>query len=195
MNQEAMLKPALVGGVALGVLSALPVVSAVNCLCCAWVIGGGILAANLYVKASPITVTLGRGVALGLLTGVIGAIVDTVFSVPLHMVLAGMGMGIAEQLREALGQVPNLPPETRDAVYSILSGEGSVGLLFIVLGGLIKLLIYGPMAMIGGAIGVAIFEKRSPGSGSAQAPPPPRASYEELPSPPPPPDGSRERGE
>lgn len=53
MNQEGMLKPALTGGVLLGILSALPFVSAFNCLCCAWVIGGGMLAAHLFVSSSP----------------------------------------------------------------------------------------------------------------------------------------------
>jgi len=71
MNKDSFLKSALIGGVALGVLSALPVLGAVNCLCCAWVIGGGMFAAHLYVKEAQLPVTLGTGVLLGLLAGVI----------------------------------------------------------------------------------------------------------------------------
>ncbi len=37
MNEQGMFKPALIGGVLLGVLSAIPLVSALNCFCCAWV--------------------------------------------------------------------------------------------------------------------------------------------------------------
>src|SRR5512137_1271769 len=92
MNKDSFLKSALIGGVALGVLSALPVLGAVNCLCCAWVIGGGMLAAHLYVKDSPTPVTLGTGVLLGLLAGVVGAVVDTLFTIPLHMALRGSAL-------------------------------------------------------------------------------------------------------
>ncbi len=164
MDQEKMLKPALIGGVILGVLSAIPVISAFNCLCCAWVIGGGMLAAHLYVKGSPMAVTLGRGVALGFLTGVIGAVVDTLFSIPIHMAMKNIGMGFVEQIREGLEQVPNLPPETRDALRSVFSGSTGFSLVFVILTGFFKLIIYGIMAMLGGAIGVAVFEKRKPGT-------------------------------
>ena len=65
MNEDSMLKPALVGGVLLGILSALPLINYFNCICCAWVILGSVVAARLYVKDSSVPVTLGRGVALG----------------------------------------------------------------------------------------------------------------------------------
>jgi hypothetical protein len=183
MDQEGMLKPALIGGVLLGVLSAIPVISLFNCLCCAWVIAGGMLAAHLYIKGSPMAVTLGRGVALGLLTGAIGAVVDTLFSIPVHLALRSIGMGFAGQMRQVFDQVPNLPAETRDALNSIFAGGGGVSLVFIVLSGFFKLVVYGIMAMLGGTIGVALFEKRKPGATygiSGPIPPPPS----DLPPPP-----------
>ncbi len=187
MDQEGMLKPALIGGVALGVLSAIPVISAFNCVCCAWVIAGGMLAAHLYVKSSPMVVTLGRGVALGLLTGVIGAVVDTLFSIPLHVALRSVGMGFVEQMREVLDQVPNLPPETKETLRSLFAEGGGISVLFLILSGLFKVVIYGIMAMLGGAIGVALFEKRKPGTSyGAPGPYPPPPS--DLPPPPPPPE-------
>jgi hypothetical protein len=185
MNQDGFAKPALIAGVLIGVLSALPVVGALNCLCCAWVIAGGVLAAYLHVQASPITVTLGRGVVLGLLAGAIGAVVDTLFSIPLHFALAGVGMGIAEQMNEALEQVPNMPADVRDALRSIFAGGGQAGVVFVILAGFFKLAIYSLVGMLGGAIGAAIFEKRPPGADSRTGPPvyqPPR----EVPPPVPP---------
>lgn len=179
MNQEGMLKPALIGGVLLGVLSALPVVGAVNCLCCAWVIAGGVVAANLYVKSAPVAVTLGTGALLGLVTGAIGAIVDTVFSIPLHIAMAGAGMGVAQQVRQAAEQLP-MTPETRDALLGIVSAGGGTGIFFMILSGIFKLVLYSLIATIGGALGVAIFEKRKPGV-------PPVPPYTPPPPPPPPP--------
>ncbi|NWG13036.1 MAG: hypothetical protein HXY20_05815 [Acidobacteria bacterium] len=177
MNRESMYRPALIGGVALGVLSALPVIGAFNCACCAWVIGGGMLAAHLYVKDSPTAVTLGNGVLLGLITGLIGAFVDTVFSIPLHMAMSGVGMGVAEYLREMAEEIPNMPPEARDVLRSLAASGVGIGSVFFFIAALLKFFIYGIVAMLGGVLGVALFEKRTPGSRipaemSAYQPPP-----------------------
>jgi hypothetical protein len=176
MNQERMFKPALIGGVILGILSALPFVNVLNCFCCAWVIGGGMVAAYLFVQESAAVVTLGQGVLLGLLTGVIGGIVQTLFSIPLHLMLAGFGMSILQQMQQAVEQVPNLPPETRDT-FRALFGRGGWGIAFWILTGFVTVVIYALVGMLGGTIGVAVFEKRKP-----QAP----DYYPPVPPPPPP---------
>ncbi len=184
MNQEGMLKPALIGGVLLGVLSVIPVINLGNCLCCAWVIGGGVLASFLYVKSSPVAVTLGRGVALGLLAGAIGAIVDTMFSIPLQILLSRLGMG-AEGVQQILDQIPQLPPEFKKALLSALAGGKGIGVLVIVLGAFFKLVVYSAVAMLGGAIGVAVFEKRDARVQARAA----ETSYRPPPDVPPPPPG------
>jgi len=171
MNEGNMLKPALIGGVLLGVLSSIPVISAFNCVCCAWVIGGGILAAYLYVKDSPIAVTLGRGVALGLFAGFIGAVVHGFFMIPLYFLMNRAGMGIMNSIREALERVPNLPPEAEAALRG-LSGEGEVGIFLFAASLVFTLVIFCLAAMIGGAVGVAIFEKRKAGTPPLNAMPP-----------------------
>ena len=183
MNQESLLKSALIGGVALGVLSALPVISAVNCLCCAWVVAGGVLAAYLQVKNSAAAVSLGTGVLLGLITGVIGAVVDTLFSIPLTMAMSGIGMGFAEQMRQMVEEVPSMPPEARETLRSLAAGGVGVGSALFILAAFFKLFLYAVMAMIGGALGVALFEKRKPGApGVPAAYQPPSGS---IPPPPP----------
>jgi hypothetical protein len=183
MDREGMLKSALAGGVLLGVLSALPLVNLVNCLCCAWVIAGGVLAAYLYVKGSPFPVTLGSGLVLGLLAGAIGAIVDTVLSIPLNVVMTNVGMGLSEQTRDMVDMFPNLPPETRDAVLDMLSAGPGTGLFFLLMAGVFKLVVYALIAMLGGALGVALFEKRKTGTQPVVAPPvyPPPPPPEDLP--------------
>jgi hypothetical protein len=181
MNQNRMLKPALIGGVLLGILSAVPPVSLFNCACCAWVIGGGILAANLYVRSSPTAVTLGTGFLLGLLTGAIGGVVSTLFSIPIRMLLVSMGMWGAGEMRQMLSEL-NLPPEWRDLLTSVMSNSGSPHIAFIVVAGLINVVVYALVAMLGGVLGVAIFEKRK-----VQGPPPTYQPPINLPPPPPPP--------
>ena len=44
MNSN-LVQPALYGGLVMGVLSALPLISAGNFCCCMWVISGGLVAA------------------------------------------------------------------------------------------------------------------------------------------------------
>ncbi len=183
MNQEGMLKPALIGGVLLGILSVIPVISLGNCLCCAWVVGGGVLASYLYVKGSPVGVTLGRGVALGLLTGAIGALVDTIFSIPLQVLLSRLGMGAGEEIQQIMERIPQFPPELKRTILSVLTGDKGISLLVIVFGALFKLAIDCVVAMIGGALGVAIFEKRD----TRGQPPSTGISYPAPPIAPPPP--------
>ncbi len=162
MNEESMLKPALIGGVLLGILSSIPIISAFNCVCCAWVIGGGVLAAYLYVKDSAVPVTLGRGVALGLFTGFIGAIVNALFMIPLYFLMNRAGTGIWDAIREALERVPNLPPEAEAALRG-LSDKAGLGILFLITALVFTLLVFCLAGMLGGAIGVALFEKRKLG--------------------------------
>jgi hypothetical protein len=185
MNREGMLKPAVVGGVLLGILSSLPVISRFNCVCCAWVIGGGVLAAYLYVKDSAAAVTLGRGAALGLLAGLIGTAVIAVFSIPLYLIAAKGGLGLEEQLKQAMDQIPSFPRESREMLTALFAREGFL-VVFYAMGLLFLLVTNCVMAALGGTLGVALFEKRS--SGSAKSGPPTYEPPASIPPPPSPPD-------
>jgi hypothetical protein len=172
MNRESMLKPALIGGVALGVLSAIPIIGMFNCACCAWVLIGGLLAAYLYVKESSIPVSLGRGAGLGLITGVIGSMICTLFTIPILLLSAGPGgFNFASMLQQQMEKMPNVPLETRQAMDKLAAGGGLV-FLFVILGVLFSLFIFAIFGMIGSTVGVALFEKRTIGT-----PPPNPPSY------------------
>jgi len=191
MNDDLMLKPALIGGVLLGILSAVPVVNLGNCLCCAWVIGGGMLAANLYIKSSPDPVRLGSGVSLGLMTGAIGGVVATLFGIPFQILLRGVVSRFDQEIQRAVSEQMNLPPEVKETLTAILAGGGNLNLFTIVIGGIMNLIIYSLIAMIGGVLGVALFEKRriEPPAPYQRprppAPPPPAEPPSEPPSEPP----------
>jgi hypothetical protein len=157
-----MLKPALIGGVLLGILSSLPYINAANCCCCAWVIGGGVLAAYLYVKDSPYPVSMGNGILVGLFAGIIATVVSSVFLIPLNFLLSFGGLGFAEQFRELAEQMPNIPPQTREAIRAF-SSRSDMSVILFLLHIAVTLAIYCLFAMLGGVIGVAIFEKRKPG--------------------------------
>ena len=79
MNNK--LKPALIGGVFIGLLSVIPFVSAANICCCLWAILGGMLATYLYVKNSPMPASAGDGAVLGVIAGAIGAVIHFVIGI------------------------------------------------------------------------------------------------------------------
>lgn len=172
MNTETMWKPALGGGVLLGVLSALPVIGALNCFCCAWAILGGGFAAYLYVKHSPAAVTLGRGALLGALTGAVGTAVYALFSIPLHFLPGDATARIAERMRETLAGMPDAPPETLEMLEALTS-SGNFPALLLVSGLAVSLVLYCLFAMLGGAVGVALLEKRPVGAAVPPRPPAP----------------------
>lgn len=182
MNGKSMLKPAMIGGVALGILSAMPMLGMFNCVCCAWVIAGGILAAHLYVKESPFPVSLGRGAALGLTTGVIGAVVSGLFSIPIFLMSGGLGKSnFADALRQQMDKMGNVPPETRQMMESLAADSGMI-FLFIIIGFFFSLIVFALFGLMGSTIGVALFEKRTIGTPPPNPPPAPPTA--EIPPPP-----------
>src|ERR1051325_5506281 len=70
-----MTQAVLLGGLFLGVLSALPIISAGNC-CCLWTLGGGMLAAYLAQQQAPQRPRrLRDGARIGFLAGLAGAVI------------------------------------------------------------------------------------------------------------------------
>ena len=128
--KPSMSVPVIAGGLFLGVLSALPPISFLNCACCILVIGGGLLASYLYMKGYPVDaprVSYGDGALLGLLAGLVGAVVDTVVSIPINLML-NFGFSNQEAL-EQLRNTPEIPPELVQFLESIMAGGGHRDLL------------------------------------------------------------------
>ena len=141
-------KPALLGGVITGVLSVIPLVS--TC-CCIWAALGGLLATFLYIRSAPVPVSTGEGATVGAITGVIGAIVYLIIGIPLGILL-GTGAQFEEAIRRGGLEVP------------------LTGIALIIIGSLVVALLLLVSAIVGGLIGVPIFEKRK---GQTVPPPPP----------------------
>lgn len=148
------LQPALLGGAFVGVLSALPIVSAGNFCCCLWLVLGGVLAAYVMQQNHPEPIGLADGAAVGFLAGLFGAVI--------YAVAAAVLVPILQPLRDArldrlFGDVPDVPPEFRDLMER-LSGPGVgvavgfvmtlfFGMIFSTLGGLIGALLFRKVAM------------------------------------------------
>jgi hypothetical protein len=141
------LKPALLGGLIVGLLSAIPFL---NYCCCIWGIGGGALAGLLYIKESPTRVGPGDGAMIGALAGVVGAVIYLIIGLPIAFFYGAAAM------EDAL---------TRSGVQVPFSG-----FVLLILGSLLGGLCLLCLSVIGGLISVPIFEKRK----DEVLPPPPQ---------------------
>ena len=147
------LQPALIGGLVNGVLSALPIVSALNVCCCLWVVSGGVTGAYLLQEKDPRPIEIGDGAVVGLLAGMIGAVVNLILSIPIALISAPMMRAMMERFIEA----GNLPPEMREMMTS------GMGTAFGIVMGFVAALVAGAIfSTLGGILGAMIFRRPSP---------------------------------
>ena len=161
MNNKV--KPAVIGGVVLGLLSAIPFVNWVNLCCCLWAILGGLLASYLYVKNSTVPANAGDGAVVGAIAGAVGAVIYVIVGIPLAIV---SGAAMREMM---INLLTNLDPRQAEMFRQQIEaqGEGISGIIIQSLIGAVLLLVF---AVIGGLIGIPLFEKRK---GGTMPPPPP----------------------
>ena len=159
MNNK--LKPALIGGVFIGVLSVIPFVSAANLCCCLWAILGGLLATYLYVKNSPTPASAGDGAVLGVIAGAIGAVISFIIGVPLAI---AMGPTMRNMI---VSLVQNIDPRQAEMMRQQFEAQGTA-IAPIIIQSLIGAGLLFVFAILGGLLGVPIFEKRK-----GTPPPPP----------------------
>jgi len=152
----AKLQPALLGGVAIGVLSALPVINLANC-CCAWILFGGGLAAYLMQQNHPEPIQAGDGAIVGLLAGLVGAFVWVIASIPIGMAMAPFQSAMAG---DVLRNSQDLPPELR-RLFEQFSGAPTIG-LGLLLGFVVMLFVSTLFGMLGGLFGALMFRKSPP---------------------------------
>jgi hypothetical protein len=147
----------------MGVLSALPIVSAGNFCCCLWVTSGGAVAAYLFQQNQTTPITPGDGALVGLLAGLIGAFVQLVVAVPVGILVAPMERAMLQRVIEIAG---SMPPEMRDAIerYSNAQGEGGIALLIVkqVVSLMVWLGVGSVFSTIGGLLGALVFKKPTP---------------------------------
>ena len=170
------LQPAFWGGLFIGVLSALPFVSAGNCCCCLWVVSGGVLAAYLRQQQSPFAIPASEGALVGLMAGLIGGVLGAVISIPMDAMMAPMQQRMMDWV---ISINPEMPAEVREGIEqaSRQHGAGAFNALFRFIVYPCVGLVFG---MLGGLLGVAIFKKNAP------PPPPPPSPLPPLPPTPPP---------
>jgi hypothetical protein len=161
-----MLQPVLLGGLFIGVLSALPLISVANC-CCLWIVCGGLLTARLAIQDAP-ALPPGRGAFLGLMAGVAGAFVWLLAALALDVVLAPFQERV---ISEMLSGAQDMPPNAR-VWLEMIAGRATSPMRYVA--GFAFQLVGSIFAALGGLLGAQFFRRGVPpaASGDATAPPP-----------------------
>ena len=152
----AKLQPALLGGVTIGVLSALPVINLANC-CCAWILFGGGLAAYLMQQNHPSPIEAGDGAIVGLMAGITGAFVYLIVAIPVNAAMAPFTSDMASR---AMRDASDIAPELR-AVFENISGAPAIG-LGLIFTFFVMLCLSSVFGMLGGLFGALMFKKGQP---------------------------------
>ena len=152
----AKTQPALLGGVVIGVLSALPVINIANC-CCAWILFGGALAAYLMQANHAEPIQIGDGAIVGLLAGIIGSFVWLLVTIPINLMMAPFQARMAQRALESATEVA---PELRGMLETFGAGPAiGLGLVF---GFFLMLVVSTIFGMLGGLFGALMFKKSAP---------------------------------
>jgi len=144
-------QPVLLGGLFIGVLSALPIINIANC-CCLWILGGGALTVYLAQQDDPRTLSPLDGARLGFRAGVFGAVVWLFAAAVVGVMLAPLQQRAAELV---LRNATDIPPDVRSWLDAL--GRSSSTTATLVVGLLFQLCIAAPFASLGGLIGAAVF--------------------------------------
>jgi hypothetical protein len=151
------LQPALLGGLFTGVLSALPFISVGNCVCCLWVVCGGVLAVYLLQQNQAHMVEAGDGALVGLLSGLVGAVLATVLGFLIQSIMGPFG---AEFLSSLADQASGLPPGLQPWVDQFATT--GFGVAALIVGLVFNSILFSIFGMLGGLIGQAVFRKQAP---------------------------------
>ena len=153
MNDQrpGMFVPALIGGVIAGILSGIPIV---NCLCCLWIIGGGILAAYFLTKESPVVLSAGDGAIVGIFAGIIAAIAQAVVNIPFRPVNDKLAQGILDRFSQYYDEMPSGWESWLE------NGDLEGSIVWTILGLVFSVVIFSALGALGGIIGISLFRKK-----------------------------------
>jgi len=171
LEKPSKLRIALISGIAIGAVSAIPGISLINCCCCAGVWLGGVLAVYLYkqqmAEGMP-PFESSDAMVLGLMAGVVGAFASTILNL---LILAVFGPVEAEIVRSIFGKVidrlaeqgsmsPDMVDLLKEQFEQSVKGSGQLSNIFASL--FIALIVYPIFTVLGALLGFSILRPKTP---------------------------------
>ena len=131
-----------IAGLVIAILSAVPIINLLNCLLCAWVWAGGILAVYLYRQnGGPAFLTNADGAIVGGIAGAIGGLLTAIIG----LIFQGGAAANIAQLQQQFGG----DAEALAGVATVLGGIVSL---------IVTPIIFAAFGALGGLIGANIFK-------------------------------------
>ncbi|MDI6804289.1 MAG: hypothetical protein QME58_10665 [Bacteroidota bacterium] len=151
--------PAIYGGIIIGIISSVPFLNLINCLCCAGIMGGGVLAVFFYKQNyTPDTQPFSKGdcLTVGVYAGIVGAFVGTVLDVVFLMTFGNVvGQFVMDNIQNMDIEIPE---ESLEAIKQAFQETTSIySVMFSLISSLILNSIFG---LLGGLIGYNIFKPK-----------------------------------
>lgn len=150
-----MLVPSLLGGLFIGVLSALPFVNIVNC-CCLWIFTGGLLAAWVLQQNEDQPIGTSRGALVGMMAGGVGAFVWLVVTIVLDPIVVPFQQ---QMLATIAPNATDVPPRVREMLDAMSEPEAAP--VRWLMGFLSQLFLSAVFSTLGGVVGSSIFRPSS----------------------------------
>jgi hypothetical protein len=157
--------PALYGGFIIAVISSVPMLNLVNCLCCAGVLFGGFLAVFFYKSNfTPDTppYTAEDCLAVGALAGVTGAFFSTLLSLLFVMMFGDVAREFVLRLLE--NSALEIPEELLDEMRRVLE-ETPTGAIAVFIDLVSSLILFSIFGLLGGLIGYGVWKPEKVMSG------------------------------
>ena len=162
MQKPDKFLPVLYGGIIMGVISAIPFLNFVNCLCCVGILFGGFIAVFFYKNNfTPDTppFTAGDCLAVGALAGVVGAVVATMLN---QVFLLLFGNFLKEFVLHFLENMNlDIPDEIMDQIRKRIE-EAPTGIVSVFIDLVFGLILYPIFGLLGGLIGYAVWKPPTP---------------------------------
>ena len=151
----ARYQPALLGGLFIGILSALPVIGAFNACCCLWVVWRGLLTTYLMQQNDPLPLETSTAAMSGLIAGAVGGVVSVVGGA-LVMMVSGGGAAQREAMDQVFSQMGDVPPEMVEMIERFSTGPAA---LFVTAA--VTIPIFAVFGLLGALLGLAFFRKKA----------------------------------
>ena len=153
-------QPALLGGLFIGIMSALPGVQIGNCCCCLWVLSGGMLSTYLLQGRQDTPVETSEVMVQGLIAGAVGGVLAGIISIALQPLIGPWQQQLAMQMMERFQTA--MPPESRQQFDEVMRQQGAGSTQVEILRSLMFVPVSAAFATAGAALGLAFFRKKLP---------------------------------
>lgn len=161
MNELDLKKPAIIGGLIVGLGSVIPFISLLNCCFCAWALIGGMVATKLLVDGSPRPIANADGAKVGVFAGLVGGVIYFFGQMLLSLssTASSMMLKVLEQVASNTdnAEVQQMMQQAIEQAANQTTAARVISALPLsVIGGAILV----GFTVLGGVLGVKLFEKR-----------------------------------